>query len=58
MEKIIIIDDSVTLRMQLKSNLESAGYEVVEAEDGLIGLDSIQNNRDASFIISDINQMK
>ncbi|MEE2744014.1 MAG: response regulator [Bdellovibrionota bacterium] len=55
MEKIIIIDDSVTLRMQLKTKLESAGYEVVEADDGLVGLEVIQSNQDAFVIITDIN---
>ncbi|MDC0254357.1 response regulator [Bacteriovoracales bacterium] len=55
MEKIIIIDDSVTLRMQLKTKFESEGYEIIEAEDGLMGLDTILHHLDASFIISDIN---
>ena len=55
MEKVIIIDDSVTLRMQLKTKLESAGYEIVEADDGLVGLEVIQSNQDAFVIITDIN---
>ena len=55
MKKILIIDDSATLRIQLRNKLESAGYEVVEADDGFAGLDIIRANPDASVIIADIN---
>ena len=55
MKKILIIDDSVTLRIQLRKKLESGGYEVVEADDGLVGLEIIESNPDASVIIADIN---
>ncbi|MEE2743845.1 MAG: response regulator [Bdellovibrionota bacterium] len=55
MRKIIIIDDAFTLRVQLRSALETVGYEVVEADDGLTGLDVIESNPDASILISDVN---
>ena len=37
--KILIIDDSALTRRSLRQILESAGCEVVEAEDGLTGLE-------------------
>jgi len=33
-KKILIFDDSKTVRSVLKDKLESGGYEVLEAEDG------------------------
>ena len=53
--KIIIVDDSVTMRLQLRSRLEKEGYEVVEADDGFSGLEIIQEHQDAKVIIADIN---
>jgi len=53
--KIIIVDDSVTLRIQLKTKLEEEGYEVIEAEDGVSGIEAIKSNQDALVIIADIN---
>ena len=37
--KILIVDDSALSRRTLRRMLESAGYEVVEAEDGMTALD-------------------
>jgi len=37
--KVLIIDDSALTRRSLRQILESAGCEVVEAEDGLTGLE-------------------
>jgi two-component system chemotaxis response regulator CheY len=36
--KILIVDDSATIRHQLRACLEGAGYEVLEAENGAVGL--------------------
>ena len=55
MKKIIIIDDALTLRVQLRNALETVGFEVVEADDGLSGLDVIKSNPDAMVLISDVN---
>ena len=37
--KILIVDDSALSRRTLRRILESAGYEVVEAEDGMAALE-------------------
>ena len=54
-KKIIVIDDSATLRLQVKTRFEEEGYEVLEAADGMFGYDVIQENSDLKVIISDIN---
>jgi two-component system, chemotaxis family, chemotaxis protein CheY len=37
--KVLIVDDSSLTRRSLRHILENAGCEVVEAEDGLVGLE-------------------
>ena len=38
-QKILIVDDSALSRRTLRRILEAAGYEVVEAEDGMTALE-------------------
>jgi two-component system chemotaxis response regulator CheY len=38
-EKILLVDDSAMARRAVRQILESAGYAVAEAEDGLIALE-------------------
>lgn len=37
--KVLLVDDSAMARRGVRQILESAGYEVVEAEDGLMALE-------------------
>ena len=55
MSKILIVDDSVTVRNQLKKLLNGRGHEVVEGSDGLNGIEVFSNNLDVSLIICDVN---
>ena len=56
MSKAIIIDDSETMRDDLKNELEKhSHFEVLTAEDGLLGLDVIRNNQDCTIIVTDLN---
>ncbi|MCF6215407.1 MAG: response regulator [Emcibacter sp.] len=50
----LTIDDSKTMRDMVSFTLKNAGYDVVEAENGQLGLDKIAG---ASFdvIITDVN---
>ncbi|MBF0119502.1 MAG: response regulator [Desulfobacterales bacterium] len=43
--KILVVDDSPTLRTVIKEELEHGGYEVIEAEDGIIGLSKAANSK-------------
>jgi two-component system chemotaxis response regulator CheY len=54
-EKILLIDDSETVRQQVRHTLVGAGYEVVEAHDGSDGLDKIRRFADLSLALCDIN---
>ncbi len=55
---VIVIDDSQTVRQQVATVLEGAGYAVVEAEDGADGATQIGANAAASLAICDINMPK
>tara|TARA_R110000850_G_scaffold269896_1_gene402479 strand:- start:101 stop:484 length:384 start_codon:yes stop_codon:yes gene_type:complete len=55
MTKILVVDDSEIIRVQLKNDLLAQGYEVVEADNGLNGLDVVAKNKDIKLIISDVN---
>ena len=51
--EILVADDSVTSRMLLKNILESAGYRVTTATDGLDALTSLRG-RDFDLLVSDV----
>lgn len=53
--KIMIVDDSRTIRQQVSFTLTKGGYEVIEAEDGLEGLEKLKGNPEIKMIISDVN---
>ena len=54
-KKILIVDDSTTIRQQASFILNREGYEVLEATNGQEGLEKIQSTADLSFIVLDIN---
>lgn len=54
-KKILIVDDSKTIRQQVSFTLTKGGYDVVEAEDGQIGYDTLKNTSDIAMVISDVN---
>lgn len=54
-KKILIIDDSATVRQQVKEALAGHGFEIVEAADGLEGLDVITNQTDIAAVFCDVN---
>ena len=57
-QKIIVIDESDTVREQVSIVLSAAGYEIIEAEDGLQGANAIRENPDALLAICDVNMPK
>ena len=54
-KKILIVDDSKTIRQQLSITLNKGGYAVIEAEDGIDGLKKFDENSDIAMVISDVN---
>lgn len=55
MARILAVEDSETVRTQLRKDLEDAGHEVIEAEDGAAGLAQFQANAGIELVISDLN---
>lgn len=55
MAKVLIVDDSDSLRSQLKKVLQGASLDVVEAADGQLGLAALNSNTDVKLIICDVN---
>ncbi|MDZ4373920.1 MAG: response regulator [Phenylobacterium sp.] len=53
---VLTVDDSRTMREMLRLALSDAGYRVVQAEDGLHGLEVLAGEADApQVIVTDIN---
>jgi two-component system chemotaxis response regulator CheY len=55
MAKIMVVDDSETVRIEVKKAIESGGHSVVEAFDGVNGLEVLGKNTDVALIICDVN---
>lgn len=53
MKRILVIEDDVQHRRMLKNLLEEAGYEVVEASDGEVGL-RLYHQQPCHLVITDI----
>lgn len=45
MEKVLVVDDSPLVRESLRMCLERSGIEVLEAEDGQVGMQIIERER-------------
>ena len=54
-KKVIVIDDSKTIREMVRFALERAGYCIVEAIDGQDGLDKLKTVPDLAMAIVDVN---
>jgi len=57
--KILIVDDSSTLRASVEFTLSQAGFHVLQAEDGQAGLAVLKQNEgkeaEIGMIITDVN---
>jgi chemotaxis protein histidine kinase CheA len=51
--RVLLVDDSATLRAKLKADLDAAGFQVVLAEDGLIALERLAAQH-CDAIVSDV----
>ena len=56
MSNILIVDDSDTVRTQLKNDLSNSGYNVFEASNGVEGLRALEGNPNhIQLIFCDVN---
>jgi two-component system chemotaxis response regulator CheY len=53
-KKILVVDDSETIRQRVSGALENAGFSTLTARDGIEGLVSIQQEAPA-MVILDVN---
>lgn len=56
--KVLIIDDSASVRRQVSTVLTQAGFEMLEAVDGVDGAAQIRSNEDLALVLCDINMPK
>ena len=54
LQTILTVDDSRTMREMLRLSLQQAGFRVLQAEDGLHGLEVLEGEQ-PNVIITDIN---
>jgi two-component system chemotaxis response regulator CheY len=54
-KKILVVDDSQTVRQQVSLALAQAGFEVVEASDGEEGATVVDEQSDIACIVCDVN---
>jgi len=53
--KILLIEDSEDFRSKMRSLLETLDYEVLEASDGLEGIDVMKSQGEIGLVISDLH---
>lgn len=54
MKKVLIVDDSVSMRQMVGFTLREGGFEVMEAEHGQDALDKL-GSRSVDLVITDLN---
>ncbi len=52
---ILIVDDSATMLMSIKTTLEMGGYQIESAADGQLALNKLKAGAKFDLIITDIN---
>jgi two-component system, chemotaxis family, chemotaxis protein CheY len=57
-KKVLVVDDSATVRQQVRAALEQAQFVVVEAVDGLDGAEKIRTMSDIAAVVCDVNMPK
>jgi two-component system chemotaxis response regulator CheY len=53
--KVLIVDDSSTVRDEVRVALMAGGHDVLEARDGVEGLEEIERSPDLGVVILDVN---
>lgn len=55
MKKILVVDDSDAIRLEVGRTLAPAGFSMLEARDGAEGLANAAKNPDLALVILDVN---
>lgn len=54
-KRILVVDDSQSIRQHVRTTLAEGGFEVVEAVDGLDALETLKARTDIDVVICDVN---
>ena len=54
-KRILVVDDSASIRREVSETLSGAGFEVIEAENGVVGAERIASEPDLSLVLCDIH---
>src|SRR5262245_35473856 len=54
-KQILVVDDSLTVREQVRTVLTSGGYETIEAGDGAEGLQRLSEHAGIAMVLCDVN---
>jgi two-component system chemotaxis response regulator CheY len=54
-KKILVVDDSPTVRQQVANALAGTGLELIEASDGADGLAKVEASTEIGLVILDVN---
>ncbi len=54
-KKILIVDDSASIRQIVSLTLKGSGYEVLEAQDGQNAIDLLASGEKVNLIVCDVN---
>jgi len=55
MKKILVVDDSATVRHMVGAALRQAGFDVIEASDGAEGVAKVSTDQTIGMVILDVN---
>ncbi len=55
MKRVLVVDDSPTVRELVRTTLAGGGFDTVEAADGSEGLTRLDQDREIALVISDVN---
>ncbi len=54
LNKVLVVDDAISVRQTLSMTLEKSGYQVCQAEDGLDALEQLRKNPEVGVIVCDL----
>jgi two-component system, chemotaxis family, chemotaxis protein CheY len=54
-KRILVVDDSPTIRQQVIAALRPIGYELIEAGDGVEGASKLETEQDIGLVILDVD---
>jgi two-component system, chemotaxis family, chemotaxis protein CheY len=53
--RILVVDDSMMVRQQVGRALAQAGFEVLEAKDGVDAVEKLGTAKDVALVVCDVN---